>query len=171
MRVRISGTGYVGLVTGTCLAEVGTAGIVRGTIAAALQARAAVIESEVVSNPAFLKEGAAAQDCMHPDRIVIGTDSTAAIDQLNRPYAPFNRFGERGDLKFCATGIAVLGGADALVMVTEWKQCRSPDFNQMKTALPDAMVFDGRNLYEPTEAEAAELAYYGIGRGRSLLGN
>ena len=59
-------------------------------------------------------------------------------------------------------------GADALVVVTEWKQFRSPDFQKLREQLKDAAVFDGRNLYEPGEVEAAGLAYYGIGRGRSL---
>ena len=56
----------------------------------------------------------------------------------------------------------------ALVVVTEWKQFRSPDFARLKSGLADAVVFDGRNMYEPAEVEAAGLAYYGIGRGRSL---
>ena len=50
-------------------------------------------------------------------------------------------------------------------MVTEWKQFRSPDFQKLREQLKDAVVFDGRNLYEPAEVEAAGLAYYGIGRG------
>ena len=62
-------------------------------------------------------------------------------------------------------------GADALVVVTEWKQFRSPDFGMLKAALADGVVFDGRNLYEPADVEAAGVAYYGIGRGRSLRGD
>jgi len=61
-----------------------------------------------------------------------------------------------------------LHDADALVVITEWKQFRSPDFARMREALGDAVVFDGRNLYDPVEIEAAGLAYYGIGRGRSV---
>jgi len=53
-------------------------------------------------------------------------------------------------------------------VVTEWKQFRSPDFAHLRDTLKDAVVFDGRNLYDPQEIEAAGLAYYGIGRGRSL---
>ena len=53
-------------------------------------------------------------------------------------------------------------------MVTEWKEFRIPDFARLHASLGDAVVFDGRNLYEPAEVEAAGLAYYGIGRGRSL---
>jgi len=77
-------------------------------------------------------------------------------------------FGERDDLAFCNSAGAALEDADALAVVTEWKQFRSPDFAQLKAKLRDAVVFDGRNLYEPAEIEAAGLAYWGIGRGRSI---
>jgi UDPglucose 6-dehydrogenase len=77
-------------------------------------------------------------------------------------------FGERGDLVLCRGAGEALQGADALVVITEWKQFRSPDFAALKQRLADAVVFDGRNLYEPAEVEAAGLAYYGIGRGRSI---
>jgi UDPglucose 6-dehydrogenase len=324
---------------------VGTADKVRTTIATTLAARGASIAFEVVSNPEFLKEGAAVEDCMRPDRIVVGADSAAAVDTLRRLYAPFNRnhdrlvvmdvrsaeltkyaanamlatkisfmneianiaekvgadvemvrhgigsdprigwhfiypgagyggscfpkdvqalartaqqhgyeaklldavesvndaqkghlfelvqrhydvgedegvrgktfavwglafkpntddmreaasrtllaqlweagakvraydpeagreaariFGERDDLVLCDSAAAALAGADALVVVTEWKQFRSPDFAVLESALGDAVVFDGRNLYDPAEVEAAGLAYYGIGRGRSV---
>ena len=322
---------------------VGTADKVRATIADALAARGADIAFDVVSNPEFLTEGAAVEDCMRPDRIVLGSDNPAAIEKLKRLYAPFNRnhdrivamdvrsaeltkyaanamlatkisfmneianiaeqvgadvemvrkgigsdprigwhfiypgagyggscfpkdvqalaktaqqygvqprlldaveavndaqkghlfdlmvrhyggvaalrgktvalwglafkpntddmreassrrllqqlweagatvraydpeamhetqriFGERDDLLLCDSAHAALQGADALVVVTEWKQFRSPDFARLKASLVDGVVFDGRNLYEPDEVEAAGLAYYGIGRGRSL---
>jgi UDPglucose 6-dehydrogenase len=324
---------------------VGTADKERATIAAALAARNADVAFDVVSNPEFLKEGAAVEDCMRPDRIVIGADSAAAIDRLKRLYAPFNRnhdrivamdvrsaeltkyaanamlatkisfmneianiaeqvgadvemvrhgigsdprigwhfiypgagyggscfpkdvqalahtarqhgydaklldaveavndaqkghlfaliqrhydlgedegvrgktfavwglafkpntddmreassrrllqqlwdagahvraydpeampetrriFGERDDLVLCESAGSALEGCDALVVVTEWKQFRSPDFATLKAAIGDGVVFDGRNLYEPADVEAAGLAYYGIGRGRSV---
>jgi len=322
---------------------VGTADKVRDAIAAELSARGADIAFDVVSNPEFLKEGAAVEDCMRPDRIVIGTSNPSSIDKLRRLYAPFNRnhdrivamdvrsaeltkyaanamlatkisfmneianiaemvgadieqvrkgigsdprigwhfiypgvgyggscfpkdvqalartamqhgieprllgaveavnerqkahlfelmarhyggadalrgrtvalwglafkpntddmreassrallrqlweagakvqaydpeahdearriFGERGDLAFCSSAGAALDGADALAVVTEWKQFRSPDFALLKAKLRDAVVFDGRNLYEPDEVESAGLAYWGIGRGRSI---
>ena len=327
---------------------VGTADKVRETIATTLAGRGAEIAFDVVSNPEFLKEGAAVEDCMRPDRIVIGADSDEAVERLRRLYAPFNRnhdrivvmdvrsaeltkyaanamlatkisfmneianiaekvgadvehvrrgigsdprigwhfiypgagyggscfpkdvqalartaqqhgcqprlldaveavnaaqkghlfelvqrhydagedegvrgktfavwglafkpdtddmreasscrllaqlweggarvraydpeasnearriFGERDDLVLCESAAEALEGADALVVVTEWKQFRSPDFAALKEALGDAVVFDGRNLYEPAEAEEAGLAYYGIGRGRSVAGS
>ena len=331
------------IVVGKSTVPVGTADRVREAIAAELDARGAAIAFDVVSNPEFLKEGAAVEDCMRPDRIVIGTSDPASIDALRRLYAPFNRnherivamdarsaeltkyaanamlatkislmneianiaeqvgadveqvrrgigsdprigwhfiypgagyggscfpkdvqalartaaahgveprlldaveavnhrqkahlfelmlrhyggvealrgrtvalwglafkpdtddmreapsrvlleqlweaganvraydpeardearriFGDRDDLEFCASAGAALEGADALAVVTEWKQFRSPDFAQLKARLRDAVVFDGRNLYEPGEVEAAGLAYWGIGRGRSI---
>ena len=323
---------------------VGTADKVRAAIADELAQRGAAIAFDVVSNPEFLKEGAAVEDCMRPDRIVLGSDNPAAIEKLKRLYAPFNRnhdrivamdvrsaeltkyaanamlatkisfmneianiaeqvgadvemvrkgigsdprigwhfiypgagyggscfpkdvqalartaqqhgveprllaavegvneaqkahlfelmvrhyggeaglrgktvalwglafkpntddmreassrrllqllwdvgarvqaydpeamdearriFGERADLCLCGSAGEALQGADALVVITEWKQFRSPDFARLQAALADAVVFDGRNLYEPAEVEAAGLAYYGIGRGRSLV--
>ena len=322
---------------------VGTADKVRAMIADTLAARGAKVAFDVVSNPEVLKEGAAVEDCMRPDRIVIGADSDAAVETLRRLYAPFNRnhdrivtmdvrsaeltkyaanamlatkisfmneianiaekvgadvemvrqgigsdprigwhfiypgagyggscfpkdvqalartsqqhghapllldavdavnerqkghlfdlmvrhygsaeglrgktvalwglafkpntddmreassrrllqqlwdagvqvrafdpeameethriFGERDDLVLCDNAEDALQGTDALVVVTEWKQFRSPDFARLRGALRDAVVFDGRNLYEPDDIEAAGLAYYGIGRGRSI---
>ena len=325
---------------------VGTADKVRAAIASELQARGVDVQFDVVSNPEFLKEGAAVEDCMRPDRIVIGADGARAADKLKRLYAPFNRnhdrfvvmdvrsaeltkyaanamlatkisfmneianiaeqvgadvenvrkgigsdprigwhfiypgagyggscfpkdvqalaktaqqhgvqprlldaveavneaqkghlfelasrhyggeaklrgktfavwglafkpntddmreassrrllrqlwdagakvraydpeamdetrriFGERDGLALCEGAAAALEGADALFVVTEWKQFRSPDFARLKATLSDAVVFDGRNMYEPADVEAAGLAYYGIGRGRSLKGS
>jgi UDPglucose 6-dehydrogenase len=322
---------------------VGTADKVRAQIADVLQRRGVQVAFDVVSNPEFLKEGAAVEDCMRPDRIVIGADSPRAIEQLKRLYAPFNRnhdrivvmdvrsaeltkyaanamlatkisfmneianiaekvgadiehvrhgigsdprigwhfiypgagyggscfpkdvqalartaqqngyraelldaveavndrqkshlfelmirhyggeaalrgktfalwglafkpntddmreassrrlleqlwaagatvrafdpeamhettriYGERSDLALCGNGSEALDGANALLVVTEWKQFRSPDFQALKTRLADAAIFDGRNLYDPAEVEAAGLAYWGIGRGRSI---
>ena len=321
---------------------VGTADRVRETIAEVLAARGADIAFDVVSNPEFLKEGAAVEDCMRPDRIVLGADDPRAAEKLKRLYAPFNRnhdrfvvmdvrsaeltkyaanamlatkisfmneianiaekvgadvemvrkgigsdprigwhfiypgagyggscfpkdvqalartaqqlghepllldaveavnerqkghlhelvtrhygdggisgktfavwglafkpdtddmreassrrllaqlwesgarvraydpeaadearriFGERDDLVLCASAADALDGADALVVVTEWKQFRSADLAQVRAKLGDAVVFDGRNIYRPEDAEDAGLAYYGIGRGRSV---
>ncbi|MBP8928354.1 MAG: UDP-glucose/GDP-mannose dehydrogenase family protein, partial [Ottowia sp.] len=70
---------------------VGTADKVAEAVLTVLQQRGADIDFNVVSNPEFLKEGAAVADCKRPDRIVIGTDSPAAEAQLRALYAPFNR--------------------------------------------------------------------------------
>ena len=77
-------------------------------------------------------------------------------------------FGERGDLVLCADADMALDGADALVIVTEWKAFWSPDFARIKDRLRAPAIFDGRNIYDPHLVEAAGIAYYGIGRGRSL---
>jgi UDPglucose 6-dehydrogenase len=320
---------------------VGTADRVRAEIAAELKARGADIGFDVVSNPEFLKEGDAVNDCMKPDRIIVGASSPRAIDALKNLYAPFNRnherivvmdersaeltkyaanamlatkisfmneianiaervgadvemvrhgigadprigyhfiypgtgyggscfpkdvqalertarakgydarllgaveavnrdqkhklfdlisrhfdgalqgktialwglafkpntddmreapsrvlmealwnagarvrafdpeargeagriYGERDDLVLCDDPWAALDGADVLAVVTEWKVFRSPGFERIKAALKTPAVFDGRNLYDPAVVEAAGLAYYGIGRGRSV---
>ena len=78
-------------------------------------------------------------------------------------------FGERDDLALCDSEHAAAEGADALVIVTEWKQFRSPDFARLRQSLADRVIFDGRNLYPPEQVEEAGLAYYGIGRGRSVV--
>ena len=316
---------------------VGTADKVAAEVRQALAQRGADIAFEVVSNPEFLKEGAAVADCMRPDRIVIGTSSPAAERQLRELYAPFNRnhdkivlmdvksaeltkyaanamlatkisfineiaglaerlgadieavrrgigsdprigyhfiypgagyggscfpkdvkalihtahevgfvpevleaverrndaqrevlaeriaahyggqlrgktiavwglafkpetddmreapsrnllaalwaagaqvrahdpvamdearriFGERADLTLCDSPMAALEGADALAIVTEWKQFRVPDFNRIAQALRDRIVFDGRNLYDPAVVARHGLAYESIGR-------
>jgi UDPglucose 6-dehydrogenase len=321
---------------------VGTADAVRAAIAGELAVRDVSVEFDVVSNPEFLKEGDAVQDCLRPDRIVIGADSARAIESLKTLYAPFNRnherivlmdvrsaeltkyaanamlatkisfmneianiaeqvgadveqvrrgigsdprigyhfiypgagyggscfpkdvkaleytarahgceprllsaveavnaaqkrklfallerhfegrlqgrtialwglafkpntddmreapsrtlleqlwdagasvrahdpeaagetarlYGKRADLVLCDQQYAALDGADALVIVTEWKAFRSPDFERIKATLKHAVVFDGRNIFEPKAVEAAGLAYYGIGRGRSII--
>ncbi|MEO8389138.1 UDP-glucose/GDP-mannose dehydrogenase family protein [Polaromonas sp.] len=57
-----------------------------------------------------------------------------------------------------------LQGADALIIATEWKAYRSPDFAAMKHALKEAVIFDGRNLYEPSAMRDAGFDYTGIGR-------
>jgi len=331
------------IVVGKSTVPVGTADKVREAIAAELAARGADIAFDVVSNPEFLKEGAAVEDCMRPDRIILGTSNPASIERLRRLYAPFNRnhdrivamdvrsaeltkyaanamlatkisfmneiagiaekvgadveqvrkgigsdprigwhfiypgagyggscfpkdvqalartavqhghepallnavesvndrqkghlfelavrhyggaqalrgktvalwglafkpntddmreassrrlvqqlwdagarvraydpearaeaqrvFGDREDFVLCDSAGDALQGADALAVVTEWKQFRSPDFAQIRSRLGDAVIFDGRNLYEPAEVEAAGIAYWGIGRGRSI---
>ncbi|HTD27762.1 MAG TPA: UDP-glucose/GDP-mannose dehydrogenase family protein [Xanthomonadaceae bacterium] len=320
---------------------VGTGDRVRVAIAEQLATRGIDLSFDVVSNPEFLKEGDAVKDCMRPDRIIIGTDSAHAIEEMKRLYAPFNRnherivvmdtrsaeltkyaanamlatkisfmnemaniaervgadiemvrhgigsdprigyafiypgagyggscfpkdvqalehvarqhgytarilasveavnraqksrlfelvqghfkgqvsglrfavwglafkpntddmreapsrtlleglwsagasvraydpeamdearrqFGERADLTLCATPGEALEGADALIVITEWKAFWSPNFAAIAAALGKKAIFDGRNIYDPVEVEAAGLAYYGIGRGRSV---
>lgn len=74
---------------------VGTAEKVQQTIQAVLDKRHIKIDFDVVSNPEFLKEGAAISDCMQPDRVVVGTDSNRAENMMRELYAPFTRNHER----------------------------------------------------------------------------
>ncbi len=74
---------------------VGTADLVRDKITEVLNSRGEEINFAVVSNPEFLKEGSAIQDCMRPDRIIIGTDSVDAEHVMRQLYAPFNRNHDR----------------------------------------------------------------------------
>jgi UDPglucose 6-dehydrogenase len=67
-------------------------------------------------------------------------------------------------LSFAASPLDALTGADALIVVTEWQEFRSPDFAELKRRLREPLVFDGRNLYDPVLARAAGLEYFGIGR-------
>jgi len=70
---------------------VGTADKVRETMASVLKQRGVALEFHVVSNPEFLKEGAAVSDCQRPDRIIVGTDSGKAEKVMRELYQPFNR--------------------------------------------------------------------------------
>jgi UDPglucose 6-dehydrogenase len=63
-----------------------------------------------------------------------------------------------------------LQGADALLVVTEWKEFRNPDFDQIKATLKQPLIFDGRNLYDPALMQALGVEYQGIGRGGPLNG-
>ena len=73
-------------------------------------------------------------------------------------------FGDEPRLSYAETPMAALDGADALVIVTEWKEFRSPDFAAIKAKLKQPLVFDGRNLYDPAMPRAAGLEYFAIGR-------
>ncbi|MDS4015068.1 MAG: UDP-glucose/GDP-mannose dehydrogenase family protein [Candidatus Accumulibacter sp.] len=73
-------------------------------------------------------------------------------------------FGNESRLTYASSPMAALAGADALAIVTEWKEFRSPDFTALRCALKQPVVFDGRNLYEPKMILAAGIEYHAIGR-------
>jgi UDPglucose 6-dehydrogenase len=81
-----------------------------------------------------------------------------AIDQARRI------FGETGGLSYAASPMAAVAGADALVVVTEWKEFRSPEFTEIRRQLRQPLLFDGRNLFDPAQVRAAGIEYFGIGR-------
>ena len=75
-------------------------------------------------------------------------------------------YGDRDDLKLCESTEATLeGDVAALVIVTEWQEFRSPNFDLLKHELADNVIIDGRNLYDPEAMAAAGFSYYAIGRG------
>ena len=77
-------------------------------------------------------------------------------------------FGERPDFKLCKSAYEAADGADALLIVTEWQEFRSPDFDRLRQILKAPLIFDGRNIYDPAILSRFGFTYYGIGRGRSL---
>lgn len=78
-------------------------------------------------------------------------------------------YGLRDDLKLVGTKEAALEKADALVICTEWKNFRAPNFDLIKGSLRQPTIFDGRNLYEPEKLASLGLQYYAVGRGLSVV--
>src|SRR5690606_10392898 len=77
-------------------------------------------------------------------------------------------YGSRPDLVICERAEDALNGADALALVTEWREFRSPDFELIRRTLRHPVIFDGRNIYDPNRLRRLEITYYGIGRGESI---
>ncbi|CAG0124515.1 UDPglucose 6-dehydrogenase [Rhodocyclaceae bacterium] len=82
----------------------------------------------------------------------------AAMDETRHIY------GERTELRYADTPLDALAGADALIIVTEWKAFKSPDFEAVKSRLKQPVIFDGRNLFEPASVTGQGIEYHGIGR-------
>lgn len=83
----------------------------------------------------------------------------AAMEATQRIY------GSRDELKLEKRPEDVLEGADALIVVTEWRVFRSPDFSEIREKLASPVIFDGRNIYDPAYLKRLGFTYYGIGRG------
>ncbi|HCN88893.1 MAG TPA: UDP-glucose 6-dehydrogenase [Oxalobacteraceae bacterium] len=73
-------------------------------------------------------------------------------------------FGSDPRLAYADSPMSALKNADALTIVTEWKEFRVPDFNAIKAALKTPAIFDGRNLYSPTQVRSHGIEYFAIGR-------
>jgi UDPglucose 6-dehydrogenase len=67
-------------------------------------------------------------------------------------------------IKYAETSEEALPGADALIVVTEWKEFRNPDFEKIKNGLKSPVIFDGRNLYDLDKLNSLKFTYYSIGR-------
>src|SRR6204780_2056856 len=109
-----------------------------------------------------------------PSRIVI--DALLAAGASVRAYDPVasrearrlyanGRHAER--LIFCKDAYEAAQGADALLIATEWKEFRSPDYDRLKSLLLQPLIFDGRNLYDPSLMQPLGFDYFAIGRGRA----
>ena len=84
------------------------------------------------------------------------------MDEARRIYP------DQAGLTFCDSAYETLDGCDALVIVTEWQEFRSPDFDLIARELSEPVVFDGRNLYDPDFLESIGIRHYGVGRGNSV---
>jgi UDPglucose 6-dehydrogenase len=104
-----------------------------------------------------------------PSRVIVAElarrgAALQAYDPVAMPEAARVLEGTPG-LRFVKSQAEALAGADALVVVTEWKEFRNPDFDAMKSALKQPLVFDGRNIYDPALMKLSGFEYHGIGRG------
>jgi UDPglucose 6-dehydrogenase len=79
-------------------------------------------------------------------------------------------YGNDARLTYADSPMAALKGADALAIVTEWKEFRVPNFNAIKASLKTSAIFDGRNLYNPLQVREHGIEYYSIGRS-ALIGH
>jgi UDPglucose 6-dehydrogenase len=103
-----------------------------------------------------------------PSRVVIGgllsrgatvsAYDPVAMDEARRLFASEPR------VQFATSTTAALDGADALIIATEWKEFRSPSFDDMKKRLKSPVVFDGRNLYDVGMMRETGIEYFSIGR-------
>jgi UDPglucose 6-dehydrogenase len=103
-----------------------------------------------------------------PSRVIVDAlarrgASICAYDPVAIPEAR-RVMGDMRALSFSANPMAACEGADALVVVTEWKEFRSPDFDALRRLLKAPLIFDGRNLYEPHVVHAAGFRHFAIGR-------
>jgi UDP-glucose 6-dehydrogenase len=227
------------------MTQLGTAYRVKAAIADVLVKRGVSTPFSVVGNPEFLKEGAAIEDFMRPDRIVVGCDDEQAELIMRNLYAPIQRRHDRliimdvrsAELtKYAANAMlatrisfmnelpnlaeklgagtesvrkassrdviadllaagatvtaydpvamdeakrclpneprltyadnqtVALEGADALIIVTEWREFRSPNFDTIKVMLKSPVIFDGRNLYDAALVRGMGFEYFAIGR-------
>ena len=96
------------------------------------------------------------------DLLAAGATVTA-YDPVAATHAQALLQGHTG-VRFADTQQAALQDADALLIVTEWKEFRSPDFDAIKTSLKSPVIFDGRNLYDPQWVRSQGIEYFAIGR-------
>jgi UDPglucose 6-dehydrogenase len=106
--------------------------------------------------------------------------SLVVIDELVRRHARIKAYDPAAmpsarrlledvpEVSFAPDQNSALAGADALLIITEWREFRSPDFQLILSALGQPVIFDGRNLFDPATVTALGIEYYAIGRGDSV---
>lgn len=103
-----------------------------------------------------------------PSRVVInGLLARGATVTVYDPVAMEEArkiFADEPGVRFASSTAGALDGADALIIVTEWKEFRSPDFEDMKKRMKSPVVFDGRNLYDPALMRDSGIEYFSVGR-------
>ena len=108
-----------------------------------------------------------------PSRVIVA--GLLALGARVRAYDPVagdearRVFGPNDGLSIVDSAVDALVGADALLIVTEWKEFKSPDFDQIKTLLVQPVVFDGRNLYDPALMHELGIEYRGVGRAAAIV--
>ena len=103
-----------------------------------------------------------------PSRVVInGLLARGATITVYDPVAMEEArklFADEPGVRFASSTVDALDGADALIIVTEWKEFRSPNFADMKKRMKSPVVFDGRNLYDPALMRDSGIEYFSVGR-------
>ena len=103
------------------------------------------------------------------EELVAGGATVTAYDPVAMPAAKQVLAGLQG-IRYAESPLAALDGADALAVVTEWQEFRSPDFEAIRARLKTPAIFDGRNLYDPAQLKRFGLEYYPIGRAAVKAG-
>jgi len=103
------------------------------------------------------------------EELVANGATVTAYDPVAMPGAKRALAGLAG-IRYAESPLAALDGADALAVVTEWQEFRSPDFEAIRARLKTPAIFDGRNLYDPNELRRFGLEYYPIGRAAVRAG-
>lgn len=104
-----------------------------------------------------------------PSRVIAGElmrrgAEVVAYDPVAMPEARRVLGVDANGVRYADKAMAALPGVDALLIITEWKEFRSPDFAAMKASMRQAVIFDGRNMYDPQLPESAGIEYHAIGR-------
>jgi UDPglucose 6-dehydrogenase len=96
------------------------------------------------------------------DPVAMEAARSVLLEDLADVDPQLSRVDFAGDL------LAALRGADALIVLTEWKLYHNPDFDLIREELKHAMIFDGRNIYDPARLQALGIGYQGVGRRNAL---